>query len=276
MAQMNPTRDDNVCDSPTGAAPGAAWKSFVGKLAGRFPTAMSQMLRGKGRLRGANVSRLQSSQFRGVLRALAYGRVYSWTLDDGRDQGRIWLCVDPHAAAAMIDIILGGRPYQSESGDRALTAIDRRLLSRVLDRAAGIVAGLAGIPQPMTQLEAEEAPRSDTVSAACLDLDIGGAIWVFVDGQLQRDENPGANGRTPPAKGGPIELSATLNVPEIAPDQLAQLEVGDIISTDVSIDGEVVVRLAGIPKYVGQLSTADGKKAITITRKISETDSGED
>jgi len=32
------------------------------------------------------------------------------------------------------------------------------------------------------------------------------------------------------------------------------------------------VRLAGIPKYVGQLSTVDGKKAITITRKITDQD----
>jgi flagellar motor switch protein FliM len=233
---------------------------------------MSQMLRGRGQLRGASVSQLQASQFRGVLRALAYGRVYCWTLADGRDEGRIWLGVDPHAAAAMLDIILGGRPYRSESGLRDLTAIDRRLLSRVLDRVSGMVAGLAGIPQPLTHLAAEDAPQPPVVSAGCFDLDIGGAIWVFADGQLQRGDNPETTGRTPRAKGGPIELSATLNVAEIAPDQLAQLEVGDIISTDVSVDGEVIVRLAGIPKYVGQLSAVDGKKAVTITRKITRQD----
>jgi flagellar motor switch protein FliM len=272
MAQISQTRDDDSCDrAPIG--PGAStWKSFVGKMAGRFPTAMSQLLHGKGRLRGASVSELQAKQFRGVMRALAYGRLYSWRLSDGRDAGRIWLGVDPHAAAAMLDIILGGTPYKSDSGPRDLTAIDRRLLGRVLDRASGIAASLAGIPQPLTRLEADEAPQPETVSAGCFDLDIGGAIWVFVDGQLQRDDGPQTNERTPRAKGGPIELSATLNVAEIAPDQLAQLEVGDIISTDVAVDGEVVVRLAGIPKYVGQLSTMDGKKAITITRKISGSD----
>ena len=62
------------------------------------------------------------------------------------------------------------------------------------------------------------------------------------------------------------------SVAEIAPDQLSALEIGDVISTDVSVDGEVTVRLAGIPKYIGQLSTVDGKKAITITRKITDQD----
>ena len=45
-----------------------------------------------------------------------------------------------------------------------------------------------------------------------------------------------------------------------------------MIATDVAIDGEVTVRLAGIPKYIGRLSTVDGKKAITITRKIVDCD----
>ena len=223
-------------------------------------------------MRGASVSELQGDQFCALLRGLAYGHMYSWTLGAGGDEGRIWLGLDADAAAAMIDVILGGRPYQGASGRRDLTAIDRRLLARVVDRAAGLVAGLAGIPQPLPRRQAEQMPEPPAVAAVCFDLDIGGAMWLFVDGELCGGPKSDPTGRTPRAKGGPIELSATLNVSEIAADQLAGLEVGDVIATDVSVEGEITVRLAGIPKYVGQLSTVDGKKAITITRKIGDRD----
>jgi flagellar motor switch protein FliM len=198
--------------------------------------------------------------------------MYSWTLKGDGGEGRIWLGLDAPAAAAMIDVILGGRPYQGASGSRALTAIDRRLLGRVLDRAAGLVAGIAGIPQPLPRRQVEQMPKPPAVAALCFDLDIGGAMWLFGDTELCVGAKSETNGRTPRAKGGPIELSATLNVSEIADDQLSTLEVGDVIATDVSVEGEIIVRLAGIPKYVGQLSTVDGKKAITITRKITDQD----
>ena len=272
MAEISQTRDSNSRDQAPPVQGSLAWKSFAGQMAGRFPTAMSQLLRGRAQLRGASVSQLQADQFRGVLSDLAYGHMYSWTLGSGGDEGRIWLGLDGDAAAAMIDVILGGRPYQGAAGSRALTAIDRRLLARVLDRASGLVAGLAGIPQPLPRRQAEQMTRPPAVAAVCFDLDIGGAMWLFVDGELCGGSKSDANGRTPRAKGGPIELSATLNVSEIAADQLAGLEIGDVIATDVSVEGEIIVRLAGIPKYIGQLSTVDGKKAITITRKITDRD----
>lgn len=263
MPDMTPICDDNSCDQAPNVQGSAAWKSLAGQLAGRFPTAMSELLRGHAQLQGASVSQLQADQFRGVLSGLAYGRMYSWTSGAEDHEGQIWLGLDADAAAAMMDVILGGKPYQESAGSRALTAIDRRLLRRVVDRAAGLVASLAGLQQPLSPRQAEHMTEPSCVAAICLDMDIGGAMWLFVDAELCEGSKPGA-------KGGPIELSATLNVEEIASDQLSDLAIGDVIATDVSVEGEIVVRLAGIPKYIGQLSTVDGKKAITITRKISE------
>ena len=64
------------------------------------------------------------------------------------------------------------------------------------------------------------------------DLDIGGAMWLFVDGELCGGTKSDANGRTTRAKGGPIEISATPNVSENGAEQLAAPEVGDGISPD--------------------------------------------
>ena len=250
----------------------STWKAFVGQLAGRFPTAMSQLLRGRGQLRGACVSKLQPKQFRDVLRAMACGQMYSWTPESDRNDGCIWVGLDPTAAAAMIDLMLGGQPYQSPDGARPLTAIDKRLLGRVADRAAGLIAGLAGIDQPLSQHQGQQMGDLPEVSAVCLDLEIGGSMWLFANGELTDGPSADSHRNGSSSKGGPIELSATLNVAEISPDQLAELEIGDVISTDAAIDSEVVIRLAGIPKYIGQLSTVDGQKAVTIKRKITAQD----
>ncbi|MBT3202424.1 MAG: hypothetical protein HN350_21200 [Phycisphaerales bacterium] len=259
-------------DDDNGERSTATWKALVGQLAGRFPTAMSQLLRGRGQLKGASVLKLTPKQFRDVLRALTYGRTYCWAPEPDRNDGCIWVGLDATSAAGMIDLMLGGRPYQSATGQRALTAIDKRLLGRITDRAAGLIAGLAGIDQPLQQRPDEQTPDLPEVSAVCMDLEIGGSIWLFACGELTGGSNGQAASSTSGFKGGPIELSATLNVAEISPDQLAELEIGDVISTDAAIDSEVVIRLAGIPKYIGQLSTVDGKKAVTIKRKITAQD----
>jgi flagellar motor switch protein FliM len=268
MTDISQTCDNDSCDKAAPPQDAAAWKSFARKMAGRFPTVMSQVLRGRGQLRGATVLELLGDQFCKVLRAMEYGHMYSWTLAPEDNTGRIWIGIDASGARAMIDVMLGGKPYPNASGSRSLTAIDRRLLGRVVERASGLVAGIAGIQPPLRRHHEAQMHESPAVAAVCFDLDIGGALWVFVDGELCTGLAPGTSGQNPRAKGGPIELSATLNVPKIDADQLAALEVGDVIATDVSVEGEIIVRLAGIPKYIGQLSTVDGKKAITITRKI--------
>jgi len=259
---------DRAEQSPDGD--GGVWNTLAGQMAGRFPPAMSQLLRGHGQLRGVCVRKMQADEFRRVMAELACGHSYSRTGLSGGGKPRIWLGLDADAAGAMIDLILGGRPYQGPSAHRALTQIDRHLLGRVLNCAAGLFANVAGLPQPLLRNETAPMPECPAIAAVRFDLDIGGAMWLFANVEPRAAAPSGADTDEAHTRGGPIELSATLDAAEITAEQLAELDVGDIIATDVPVDGRIVVRLAGIPKYVGQLSTVDGRKAITITDKITE------
>ena len=67
---------------------------------------------------------------------------------------------------------------------------------------------------------------------------------------------------------GPVELTVGLPQTTITALEASQLAAGDILATDLDADGGVIVRVGGIPKFVGQLGIYEGKRAITIIRRI--------
>jgi flagellar motor switch protein FliM len=69
---------------------------------------------------------------------------------------------------------------------------------------------------------------------------------------------------------GPLELTAALEDIAIDERELAGLAPGDIIATEVAADGEVIVRIGGIPKFAARLGTSNGHRALTITRRLDE------
>ena len=62
----------------------------------------------------------------------------------------------------------------------------------------------------------------------------------------------------------PLELSVTLDDVQITAEDLEHLSAGDLLVTDVPVDGQVQIRLAGIPKFTGQLGTWDDRRAVII------------
>jgi hypothetical protein len=52
---------------------------------------------------------------------------------------------------------------------------------------------------------------------------------------------------------------------------LSNLAKGDLLVTDVSAGGEVIVTVNGVPRFAGQLGQYNGHRAITITRKLDQT-----
>ena len=71
-----------------------------------------------------------------------------------------------------------------------------------------------------------------------------------------------------PTASATLALSAAVAGILIAAQELAGLAAGDIIATDTPADGEVILRIGGIPKFAAKLALADGRRALTITRRL--------
>ena len=71
-------------------------------------------------------------------------------------------------------------------------------------------------------------------------------------------------------RNGPVEISVTAAEGDVVlgPDELADLSAGDILTTDAPAGGEVIVRVAGIPKYRARLGACNGRRAVTILGPI--------
>ena len=52
---------------------------------------------------------------------------------------------------------------------------------------------------------------------------------------------------------------------QVATEHLA---VGDVLATDIATDAEVIIRVAGVPKFAARLGQFKGRRAIVITRKL--------
>ena len=69
---------------------------------------------------------------------------------------------------------------------------------------------------------------------------------------------------------GPLELSVVVQDIAVSHEELSQIESGDILLTDTAEGGEVLVRIAGIPRFYARLGVSNGRRAIQITRRIDE------
>jgi flagellar motor switch protein FliM len=65
-----------------------------------------------------------------------------------------------------------------------------------------------------------------------------------------------------------MELSVSLRDIDVPASDAERLCDGDIVATGLPADGEVIVRLAGIPKFLARMGQVDGRRAITILRRL--------
>ncbi|MEI7837778.1 MAG: FliM/FliN family flagellar motor C-terminal domain-containing protein [Planctomycetota bacterium] len=66
---------------------------------------------------------------------------------------------------------------------------------------------------------------------------------------------------------GIMELTVTSLETGVPADELTTLAPGDILATEIDAGQDVVVRLAGIPKFVGRLGAYEGRRAVTISAR---------
>lgn len=224
----------------------------------------------------------------------------------GAGSHAVWLEVSPQIAFPMIDRLLGGAAQEWYVPRRALTAIERRLLQRVGEAAANCLATCwppprdrtaavqwgcrmdlapASTPPPPEAVLAQFAVSMGRHAGAlrlCLPRESvafapepssGGADAPLATGnspQPPTDYASDASAVTPAWGAGPLELSVEVPHVTLSDEELAQLEAGDILLTDTPADGEVLIRVAGIPRFYARLGASKGHKAIRITRRVDE------
>ena len=198
---------------------------------------------------------------------------HPWRLDSPAPVA--WVEFSRPAAFAMLDLLLGSSQEVGYVPARPLTPIERPLLNRVARLAAQAMADLcpgkpsapgmpAGPPEGPTPL----GPETPMI-VATFELAVRGLVGTMRL-HVPCADAPGQDGPAPRrAAGAPLLLSVASPDLDVAAEELARLSPGDIVLSDIDADGEVIVRVAGIPKFAARLGSCDGRRAITITRRLS-------
>jgi flagellar motor switch protein FliM len=191
--------------------------------------------------------------------------------------------LSPLLADAMIDLVLGSSPQPLGHRRQGLTAVDRQLLGPVIERiVASFNDALAAWP---LKLELPDAARTGklakdghraTPEEKLLDLPIsvrlgectgllrlllGGMATSFVAMPPLVDSAP---------SDAVVTLVAAIEETGRYVHDLSNLAQGDLLVTDASAGGEVIVTVNGVPRFAGQLGQYNGHRAVTITRKLDQ------
>lgn len=185
--------------------------------------------------------------------------------------GYVWVAVGDQAARMIVDGMLGGAGKTVDSP--LMTGIEQRLVARWGSLAGQVVAeigpGLISRDLPADQESILDADGG-SVYGLTYELSVGqelSTVHLFVSDHLLALE-PQRQAST-----GPLKLTATFTAEVASLQDVESLSPGDILATDIPLTSELTVRLAGIPKFSGQLQLVDGGKAVTLTSKLGQSKS---
>lgn len=181
--------------------------------------------------------------------------------------------ITPAVAFPILNCLLGGSSDDVFIPRRPLTTIERRVLQRVVDLVAGSLRK-AWPDATQNFTVCPELPTLDPAAAGEMALSV--SMELGLDGQagmlrlcLGRLMLPPMSSPLPAGqKESLLEVTAALAEMTISPADLAALAAGDILMSDCNVDGEVIIRVAGIPKFAGRLGLCDGRRAVTIIRRL--------
>lgn len=190
------------------------------------------------------------------------------------------LCVEfsPGIASLIAERLMGASAAWSPDV-RPLTSVERGVLRRVAESVARSLSAAWPVePRPDLHAARRCAPLAGVdgeteVVVATFELSVGeyvGTMRLCADAEALGNVIPPPT--APRVSTAPLELSAGLEGVTVENDDLAGLAPGDLIATDTPADGEVIVRVGGIPKFAARLAAADDRRFLTITRRLNDAD----
>ena len=247
-------------------------------FAGRFSADVTELL---GREVSVGVSTYKQMTYGEFLVGLGEPACCGILVCEESAQG-VWVEIAPRVAYLLVDSFLSG-----PCGDgtyfpaRPLSDVERRLLRRVFKKAGRCLSRawpVEDAPEfhPLEDDSASAKPRqidSDSpVNVLEFTISFGGATdsmrLCIPRATLCCDSEQSSAGHI---RRGPVEITASLAEISLSRDEWSDLAEGDILTTDTPVDGEVIVRVAGIPKYLARLGACQGRRAVTITGRVAKT-----
>jgi flagellar motor switch protein FliM len=220
-------------------------------------------------------------------------------------EGRILMEVNPNIAYAMLDRVMGGRGVSINKVDN-LTEIETKIMSNLFEKAFSNLRdaweSVAEIEPIMTEFEVnpqflQMVSPNDTVVVISLNTQIAdssGMINICIPHVVLEPIMPRLSVhywmQTQKKDRLPQEMEALenriklANIPVIAElgtsiisvQEFLQLDVGDVIQLDQTIQQPLVVKIGDIPKFIGQPGKVNKRLAVQIIDKIRREDEGDD
>ncbi len=204
----------------------------------------------------------------------------SFTLapEGAAEEGADGLCIEfsPAAAFAMVEGLMGASK-PSPPPDRPLTIVERRVLRGMAAVAGASLAGAwpeAAAPRLRPRATAPRPAGDGEDRPAVIvtfELTVGERIGTLRLCGARDGFGRGLPAGAPPRRrAAPIEVSAAFEGVAVEAEDLDGLAAGDVVATEIPPDGEAVIRIGGIPKFAARLDVSDGRRTLTITRRLDE------
>jgi flagellar motor switch protein FliM len=217
-------------------------------------------------------------------------------------EGSMCLEISPLIIYPVIDRLLGGSNADLFIPQRPLTAIELRLVSKILDRARGALReAWENIADLDFQFEDSESnpvlvqivPPNEVVVVVSFEMKMGGRAGTMslcipynvIEPVVEKLSNQTwsaykRHGRDQRLRGrltthletARVDVSARLADTTMRLTDLANLQVGDLILTEKPAASPLCLLVEGKRKYIGQLGQFKGNRAFKVNRPITPRD----
>lgn len=275
-----------------------ALESLHDGFARNYGASLSGFLRTIMEVKVANIEQMTFSEF---THSLPNPTCFSLLSCEPLD-GRVCLEISPLIIYPVVDRLLGGSNADLFIPQRPLTAIEMRLVSKIISRAqVSLAEAWAGVIQLDFQLTDTESnpqlvqivPPNEVVVVVGFELKMGGRAGTMslcipynvIEPVVEKLSNQTwaaykRNSRDGQLRGqvarqldsAQVTVSATLANTTIRLKELHSLQEGDIILTEKPANSPLVLQVGGKRKYIGHLGQYRGNRAFKVQRPITNKD----
>ena len=214
--------------------------------------------------------------------------------------GQICLEISPLIIYPIVDRLLGGSASQLYIPQRPLTAIERRLVCKITDRAEAALAEAWANITPVTfkLVDTESNPQlvqivppNEVVVVVGFEMKLGGrtgtsslcipfnVIEPVVDKLSRQSWHAYRRGRgndglrrtiAEKLERAPLKAAAVLAETTITLEDLLHMTRGDVITTDKPASSPIVLEVEGRRKFLAHVGQYKGNRAVKVTRPVTE------